>query len=294
MINVSFSLIDDDLQAVENCTISIYDSLYNLVFQEFSATGVVSNVQLPVGEYYARVYSTTSTFSTHMFNLDGTFLSCSYNIVGSTNVIDVPSDARFCKVYGRVVGPNLLPISGLSISVSAESGYICEDDLVISTYANVNTDKNGYLEMILRRNSSYIITGLPYINYIDEDLPVSVYITIPDRPSCKLIDVLAPIPLTIQPSFVETSSGSVSIIPDITMTDGTKLLQNLKNCIEVKSDTLSINVGNVDITISEVPIGTHEINFYAKTFKPKSEVGSGPFKRPGLPKLVGKCTIQSI
>jgi hypothetical protein len=186
------------------------------------------------------------------------------------------------------------PAVGINVSISAESGYINDDDDLLTTFSNISTNKDGYLEFTVRRGSSYVLTGLPYYDYSYDDLPSSMLVNIPDRPLCKLIDIVAPIPAQINPSEITTFSGSISFLPEIIMTDGTKLLQNLRNYIEITCDTLNtISVNNVDVSISDVPQGTHEIVFYAKNFKSQVYDSSKVVKRSGLPKPVGRIRIIS-
>jgi hypothetical protein len=281
----------DENDAVVNGTVSIYDQSMNRVVQELSLSGQITSLELPEGTYFIRVYSTEATFNPTTIVVNGLSNLITYKMIGVSNEVDAPSDATMCKVYGRIIGLNNKPIVGAIISISNESGYVNSDDDIQYLYGSAITDSNGRVEMVLKRNASYILTGIPQYNIVEDDLPSSLYVTIPDQPVCKLIDIIAPIPSLITPTYLEVASGSLSINPEITLTNGTKVLKNFANYIQINSDTITAKVGISAINIDDLPVGTHELYFYAKTFQPKKIDASGIVKRSGLPKLVGQCTI---
>lgn len=281
----------DENDGIVNGTISIYDGNMNRVVQELTSNGQLTSVELPAGTFFIRAYSTEATFNPTTVLINGLSDLITYKMVGASNEVDAPSDATMCKVYGRIIGLNNKPIVGAVVSISSESGYVNSDDDIQFLYGSAITDNKGRLEMTLKRNASYIITGIPQYNIIEDDLPSSIYVTIPNQPVCKLIDIIAPIPSLITPTELNVPAGSLKFVPEITLTNGTKVLKNFSNYIQISSDTITAKAGISYITIDDLPVGTHELYFYAKAFEPKKIDASGIVKRSGIPKLVGHCTI---
>jgi hypothetical protein len=138
-----------------------------------------------------------------------------------------------------------------------------------------------------------VLTGIPHLNYVEEELPQGVGITVPDTPVAYLLDLVAPIPKLVLPTEITTNAGGLTFLPDITMTDGKKLLQNLNDYIQVVSESLTVMVSTTGIIINELPAGVHTVSFYAKTFNSKEVNTKGIVRRFGLSEPVGVITITA-
>lgn len=295
MKQVTIALVDEIGQPV-NGTVSIYDinDDYNRVVQEQTLSGLITALALPEGSYLARIFSREATFAPKRFDIlladaDNLYISC----VGTSIALGIPSDSSLCRVFGKVVDACNNPIAGLEISFLLQSGRSNIGDMLQSIYGRTKTDADGNIDVLLNRNCYYIVTGIPHLNYVEEELPQGVGINVPDTGLAKIIDLIAPIPMIILPANIDTTAGSLSFLPDITMTDGKKLLQNINDYIQVVSDSLTVTVRSTQISIADIPIGVHTVLVYAKTFDPKEINTKGIIRRFGLSQPVGHITITA-
>ena len=295
MKQITIALMDETNSPV-NGLVTLYDinADYLRFTQESSLTGLIKNMDIPVGRYLARVISDTATFVPQVIDILGTDPDNIYVLLsGVSKITAIPTDSRLCRVIGRVVDACNTPIKGLDIAFLLESGKSNVGNNLQSIYGRHRTNDNGEIDVLLNRNCYYVITGIPHLSYVEEELPQGIGVTIPDTPVVHLIDIVAPIPKMILPTEIETSAGGLTFLPDITMTDGKKLLQNLNDYIQVVSESLTVKVSTTGIIINELPAGVHTVSFYAKTFDSKEINTKGIVRRFGLSEPVGVITITA-
>jgi hypothetical protein len=295
MKQITIALMDENNSFVDGL-VTLYDvnADYSRFMQESSVAGVIKNVDIPVGKYLARVMSDTTTFIPKVIDVLESDSDSIYVLMnGVSKSIGVPTDARLCRVIGRVVDSCNNPIKGLDVSFLLESGKSNIGGSIQSIYGRHRTNENGEIDVMLNRNCYYVLTGIPHLNYVEEELPQGVGITVPDTPVAYLLDLVAPIPKLVLPTEITTNAGGLTFLPDITMTDGKKLLQNLNDYIQVVSESLTVMVSTTGIIINELPAGVHTVSFYAKTFNSKEVNTKGIVRRFGLSEPVGVITITA-
>lgn len=170
-----------------------------------------------------------------------------FNIYGDVHVLQPATNPRMCRATGLFVDPGGRPLTDLMIAIYNEFNPINLEGVGIATKVEVRTDAYGYAVVELPRLGKYwaTVSGLH-----DESLEISV----PDRSSVNLIDLLWPV--VAQVSFTPAApwtvlKGTTSYIPT----------QVIASSYTVLTGSASGDVSYVirDPTIATVAIGTDGI-----------------------------------
>lgn len=137
--------------------------------------------------------------TTNKFDMSGTLLT-----------LPAATDPRVCRCTGRFVSFDNRPIANAMVRLNAksESGYqvpkIVDGNLVSAEAYTSKTDGSGFISIDLIRGAEYFIT------FAGED-DVVWCITVPDRSSANLIDLIHPAPVQLKWDSVLAPGNAVSV-----------------------------------------------------------------------------------
>lgn len=283
MTMFSIYLTDENNTSVDG-VIRIYDgSTYQRVVEETTIFGSAINLEIPLGTYLIRVYSTTHTFLPRTITLEENAI---YRMIGQSVLINVPSDTTLCRVYGKLVDAVGKPLVGWKIGIFAQDGMYNRNDNLSSSTGSATSDAYGNVEFDLLRGYDYIFSNVPIVQYSNTiyDI-VSRTAHVPNQSVCSLIDIIIPRPVFVV-APTEYVGPTVQINPIVYLSDGTELSETY----EFKE--LDAFIGNVKAEYDSVNYkfifnnlipGEYRVLFKTKPYVPVGATNNeaSPIKRVG-------------
>ncbi len=265
----SFTIyLTDENNNTTNGVIRIYDSNYQRVIEETTIDGSIINVELPLGSYFIRVYSSSHTFLPKTVVIEDNAI---YRLVGSSVLLNTPPDTSVCRIYGKLVDAVGNPLRGWTIGIFANDGMYNRGDALSSTTGSAVSDASGSVEFDVLRNCDYIFSNVPIVAYSSTIYDVvSRLVHIPDQPVCSLIDVVIPIPVLVTAEASYTGP-TVSINPIVFMSNGTQLDESYERyqiCAYIQ-DTKAVYDRTISsFVFSNIAPGDYRVLFKTSAYSP--------------------------
>lgn len=218
-----------------------------------------------------------------------------YNLYASLNEVAPPLDAHVCRVHGQVRDPlgGELPDRWKMKVIRVGTVGDAHSYDIVSGVAGIN-HLRGQVTLDLVRGSSYRIGPLPITRYGDTDYEDMSYvdINIPQRPTARLVDLVAPCASSVEAD--DTISVTVGTAHQVelstTLSDGTTA--DKSNVYLVASvESLNIQtaiVGNV-LSITCLASGTYTVKLNA--YIDASQL-NGAFYRPCAEKTLHEIEVE--
>lgn len=214
---VTFSVKQPTTDPVDGALVRVYDSTDSEVGQGYTNSVGELGLLLADGDYLVRYrydgqpYRVTSP---QAFSVSGVDIIVNLELT----ILDKPTAThpRMCRLYGNFKHPGgsheLTPVRLVS-----PVAHVYEDDVFLGAAVDLLPDKNGYVEQDVLRGRQYLLV---YGRFSDRD----EYVSIPDRASARISDVLYPYPVAIAPTSLALVVGDTYVVRDLTltMTDGTE------------------------------------------------------------------------
>jgi len=224
--------------------------------------------------------------------------NATYTIQGDSVDIAPPLDAHLCRVHGIVRDPLNGELNRRWKIKVSRVGTIgdAHSDVIVTGEADVPHD-NGDIVIDLVRNTQYRIGPLPITRYGDTDFEDVSYIDInvPDRPSVKLVDLIAPTAYSLSADNLNLSVKLDSCITEnisLELTDGqTDATTTDYVYAETDNGNISVSINNTSILIRGDVVGNDKITFYGK--RDLSSI-NGTFYRPSSPTKLLEIEVACV
>jgi hypothetical protein len=224
--------------------------------------------------------------------------NATYTIQGDSVDIAPPLDTHLCRVHGIVRDPLNGELSRRWKIKVSRVGTIGDEhsDVIVTGEADVPHDK-GDIVIDLVRNTQYRIGPLPITRYGDTDFEDVSYIDInvPNRPSVKLVDLIAPTAYSLTSDNLNLSVNLNSYITEnisLELTDGqTDATTTNYVYAETENGNVSVTINNTSISIRGDLVGNDKIIFYGKR---NLSTINGTFYRPSSPTKLLEIEVACV
>jgi len=274
-------LVQDDTvtpAAIEGVVVNVYDGITKAYVAQATtdATGLASFVLTgepdPGKTYEVRLFKVGALFANPFTIAVFDSGTNDFEVAGTLLDLEVATDPNLCRCTGRFMGFDLQPRANKLVRFSAEvenkTVQIVNGDIVAASDHEVRTDDNGYVKVDLVRGAVYwlIFAG-------DEDN--SWKVTIPNRASVNLIELIHPAPGSLDWDDTDAPGDAVSLAvgesKDVSMTltltsyETDEYVGNWLDFDNDDTDVVSASVQKNVLTLSGLTAGTANITVTART-----------------------------
>jgi len=218
-----------------------------------------------------------------------------YNLYASLNEVAPPLDAHICRVYGQIrdpLGSELPDRWKMKVIRVGTVGDAHSHDIVTGV-AGIN-HLRGQVSIDLVRGSSYRIGPLPITRYGDTDYEDMSYadINIPQRPTARLVDLVAPCASSVEADDVISTSVGVTHLVELstTLSDGTATDKSNAYLISsVESLDIQTSIAGNVLSIICFAAGTYTVKL--NSYTDASQL-NGIFYRPCVEKTLHEIEVE--
>lgn len=225
----------------------------------------------PGTEYEIRMYKPGVMFSNpfRIQVVEPVITTNKFDVQGTLLTLPVSTDPRVCRCTGRFVGLGNSPIPNVSFRVSSlvDSGTqtpkVVDGNMVSPDTVVYTSDSDGTVSIDLQRTGQY------YVTFSGEE-DVVWPITVPDRSSVNLIDLIHPMPVQLKWDATDAPGNSATVqAGQFKEVKYTVVMSDYREIGSGNGLSTVIQIMNNDPTVMDVAAGDALIVIFGK------ESGSG-------------------
>lgn len=231
---------------LEGVTVSVVSTVAPIETVAQVVTGVsgVAGFDLPNATYELRAYKRGIGFQP--FRIEVT-QNGAYDLVGAPLTLQAATDPRCCRCTGRFVTPANQPLSGVTVIISpkGETGFavpkVIDSQMVVGQSLYGKTNHDGFISFDLVRGGEF------YVTFSGDDDTLWNFL-VPDRSSANLVDLIHPMPVSLEwdptlptPNAVSIPTGDGVLVPmSVLFSDYQVIKDGLDTWLELSSSNTAI------------------------------------------------------